>query len=173
MFNSIVTKQLHRLYDYGLGFYGWLNGYVSTFYPLSPLVLRIRITKNCNFRCSFCFQSESLNPGEKGHLSIEEWKKVIDNLPRRTILDVTGGEPFIAKNFIPLMDYFLSKGHKTSVTTNGSLYNEDLLNMFVDKKLYYLMFSVEDIGEAHDEMRSYPKSYEKIIKNLLAIQNNH
>lgn len=170
MLNALITKQLHRLYDFGLGFYGWINGYLSTVYPLSPLVLRIRITKNCNFRCSFCFQSESLNPGEKGHLTIDEWKKIIDNLPRRTILDVTGGEPFIAKNFIPLMDYFLSNGHKTSVMTNGSIYNEELLNMFVDKKLYYLMFSVEDLGEAHDEMRSYPKSYEKIVKNLLAIQ---
>jgi MoaA/NifB/PqqE/SkfB family radical SAM enzyme len=170
MLANLISKQLHLLYDWGLGFYGWINGHLGTIYPLNPLVLRIRITKNCNFHCSFCFQSESLNPKEKNHLELAEWKKIIDRLPRRTILDVTGGEPFIAKNFIPLMTYFLEKGHKASVTTNGSIYNEELLNLFVDKKLYYLMFSVEDVGIAHDEARSAPKSYEKILKNLSAIQ---
>jgi MoaA/NifB/PqqE/SkfB family radical SAM enzyme len=170
MLNNLIAKQMHRLYDFGLSTYGLLNSYVSTLFPLHPLVLRIRITKNCNFRCSFCFQSESLNPGEKGHLSLEEWKKIIDKLPRHTVLDVTGGEPFIAKNFFPLMEYFLKKGHKTSVMTNGSIYNEELFNMFVDNKLYYLMFSVEDIGSSHDDIRSAPKSYDKILKNLEAIQ---
>jgi MoaA/NifB/PqqE/SkfB family radical SAM enzyme len=171
MWRRAINRQLHKLYDHGLGLYGFINSLVSPILALSPLVLRIRITKNCNFHCSFCFQSESLNPKEKGHLEISEWKKIIDKLPRRTILDVTGGEPFIAKNFIPLMTYFLDKGHKTSVMTNGSIYNEELLNLFVDKKLYYLMFSVEDIGDAHDNMRSAPKSYEKIIRNLKAIQD--
>lgn len=170
MLVGLLTKQLHRLYDFGVGFYGWINSFLITIYPLSPLVLRIRITKNCNFHCSFCFQSESLNPGEKGHLSLGEWKKIIDQLPRHTILDVTGGEPFVAKNFLPLMDYFLSKGHKTSIVTNGSIYNLELLNKFVEKKLYYLMFSVEGLGETHDKMRSHPGSYQKIIKNLETIQ---
>lgn len=101
---------------------------------------------------------------------MEEWKNIIDRLPRRTVLDITGGEPFIARNFLPLMEYFLKKGHKTSVMTNGSIYNEELLNMLVDNKLYYLMFSVEDVGVAHDEMRSAPRSYEKILQNLEAIQ---
>ena len=72
-------------------------------------------------------------------------EKIIDKLPRHTVLDVTGGEPFIAKNFFPLMEYFLKKGHKTSVMTNGSIIDEPLLRMFVDNKLYYLMFSVEDV----------------------------
>lgn len=170
MFSPIIARQLHKIYDIGVGVYGWLNGFISEIYPLDPLVFRIRITKSCNFRCSFCFQSESLNKGEKGHLTLDEWKKIIDSLPRHTVLDVTGGEPFLARNFIPLMDYFLSKKHKISVMTNGSIYNEELLQMFVKKKLYYLMFSVEDVGEAHDEIRSQPKSYEKIIKNIEAIQ---
>ncbi len=170
MMTGLVSKYLHRLYDLGVGIYGWINSYLSVVYPLNPLVLRIRITKNCNFRCSFCFQSNSLNPGEKGHLTIDEWKKVVDRLPRHTILDVTGGEPFVAKNFQPLMDYFLTKGHRISLVTNGSFYNEEILNMFVEKKLYYLMFSVEDVGLSHDEMRGHKKSYEKIMKNLEAIK---
>lgn len=170
MLEAFITRQMHRLYDYGISLYGLINSYISIALPMNPLVLRIRITKNCNFHCSFCFQSESLNPGEKNHLSLEDWKKIIDKLPRHTVLDITGGEPFIARNFFPLMEYFLKKGHKTSVMTNGSIIDEALLRMFVDNKLYYLMFSVEDIGSRHDELRSAPKSYAKIIKNLELIQ---
>jgi len=106
-----------------LRFFGFINNLLPDSIKLSPLVLRIRITNKCNLHCGFCYLSGNLNIGEENHLTLAEWKIIIDKLPAWTIIDITGAEPFLAKNFKEILELLLQRKFKVSITTNGYFLN--------------------------------------------------
>ena len=172
-------KILHSIYDNAVDFYGRTNSVLSTRLGLSllyPLVLRLRTSVRCNLSCTFCYQADSLNQKELNHLSLEEWNKILDPLPRHTIIDVTGGETFISKNFKPLIDLILEKKFRTSLITNGSYPNDEILENLVEKKLFYFMVSVDGLEEYHNRVRGNDQSFQnlcKTIDRLIYFKNKH
>ena len=64
------------------------------------------ITHNCNYGCSYCMFSCTKKRVE-GELSTEECFHVIDELVKNGFkhLKVTGGEPFIRKDLIEILEY--------------------------------------------------------------------
>ncbi len=60
--------------------------------PPSPTRLVFDVTRRCNLRCSMCRTWE--HPGT-GALSGAEIEDVLEQMPRLTWLDITGGEPFV------------------------------------------------------------------------------
>ncbi len=172
-------KILHSVYDNAVDFYGRTNNLISSnlgLPPLYPLVLRLRTSVRCNLACSFCYQADSLNQKELNHLSLEEWNKILNPLPRRTILDVTGGETFISKNFKPLMELILDKKFRTSLITNGSYPQADILEMLVEKHLFYFMVSVDGLEDYHNQARGNSKSFENLcstIQLLVDLKKKH
>lgn len=172
-------KVLHSVYDHAVDLYGRTNSFISSdmgLTPLNPLVLRLRTSVRCNLACSFCYQADSLNQKELNHLSMDEWDRILSPLPRHTILDITGGETFISKNFKPLMELILEKKFRASLITNGSYPNEEILEMLVMKNLFFFMVSVDGLEEYHNQARGNPKSFEnlsKTIKLLVDFKKKH
>lgn len=78
----------------------------------------------CNFRCPYCWFYEGWIQGAKRniYLSVEEWmrhwRRIYDRYGKCHIA-ITGGEPFLYPNFIPLVKQ-LSQVHSVKVTTNMS-----------------------------------------------------
>ncbi len=60
--------------------------------PPSPTRLVFDVTRRCNLRCSMCRTWE--HPGT-GALTGREIEAVLEQMPRLTWLDITGGEPFV------------------------------------------------------------------------------
>lgn len=167
---KILPKLIQFLYKYSQIVYGNLNRILFRFFPLNPLVLRIRITNKCNLHCNFCYLSGSLNIGEENHLSITEWEKVIGKLPPWTIIDITGAEPFLAKNFREVLTMILDKGLKTSLITNGLKIDDEVLELLVEKKLYYLMFSIDGMKNYHNKVRGNEKSFDRLCEFIYRVQ---
>jgi len=80
----------------------------------------IFITTNCNFRCKTCFYWRSLG---KGDLAINDFKKVLNNLPKELEdVSLSGGEPFIRKDLPEIIKLLSDRGVKSiGIPTNGSL----------------------------------------------------
>ena len=167
---KLISKNLHIIYKYLQILFGFLNTILPKGLKLSPLVLRIRITNKCNLHCDFCYLSGSLNIGETNHLTIDEWKKIINNLPRWTIVDITGAEPFLAKDFKEVLTLLLEKKLKVSLTTNGYHINEDIIKLMVSKGLFYLMVSIDGSKEYHNKIRGHQKSFDHIQKFLKTVE---
>ena len=82
-----------------------------------------------------------------------------------------GGEPFIRKEFPEIAGTLLDATDARWVTipTNASLTNkmlsflEEILPRFPDT-YFRLTFSIEGIGDVHDNLRSMPGSFNKIKK---------
>ena len=132
-----------------------------------PLLLHIRITTKCNLSCPFCYLKEGLNQNEENLLTILEWKKILSNIPRTTIIDITGAEPMMAKDIDQFISLLSERGFKFSLTTNGTVYNSYLISQLVDSSLKYLMVSLDGFESMHNSFRGESKNaFKKTIKFL-------
>ena len=123
------------------------------------------ITHNCNYGCSYCIFSCTKQRVE-GELDTEECFHVIDELVKNNFkhLKVTGGEPFIRKDLIDILEY-ASKFMTVDVSTNASLLSEDIVDRLNKIKLKMIHVSLDGNKEEHESVRGI-NTYERTIKGL-------
>jgi MoaA/NifB/PqqE/SkfB family radical SAM enzyme len=138
-----------------------------------PQFISFTVTNKCNLRCRMCGQwSENgyikQNPTSiNNQLDPDTWKRLVDEISGHKIrfILIRGGEPFLYKGIMELLQYINSKGIFISVDTNG---------MFIDKfaddliKIgsMHITFSVDGTEEAHDLVRGVNGSFNKIKENI-------
>ena len=86
----------------------------STFAGLPCVFVRLA---GCNLRCTWCDSTWTFTGGE--HRSIDD---VVAEVARFGIplVEVTGGEPLVHRQAIPLMERLLAAGHTVLLETSGS-----------------------------------------------------
>lgn len=107
----------------------------------------------CNFRCPYCHNASLLDGRSRGVLSEEELLRFLAK--RRGLLDgvcITGGEPLLQSDLVPLLRQIRDQGYRIKLDTNGT--NPALLKEFVHLRL--LDFVAMDIKNA-------PKRYGETI----------
>jgi cyclic pyranopterin phosphate synthase len=86
--------------------------------------LRISLTDNCNFRCSYCMPVEEMEwmPSSK-LMSKEEILKLAEVFVGLGInkIRLTGGEPLVRKEFPEILEGIAKMGVEATLTTNGVL----------------------------------------------------
>lgn len=130
------------------------------------------VTSMCNYKCSYCM----FNSGKKSEyeLSTRQAYSVIDQLKNEgfTHLKITGGEPFMRKDIMQLLNYANDSGFVIDISTNGSLItNEIALGL---KKIGLSMVHVSLDGynkETHELVRG-KNTYEPTIKGIKNLVNN-
>ena len=146
----ITDEQKYRFYD---------NRYFSS--------ILWSITGKCNFRCRHCYMDAP--EGMLGELSTDEMKSIVDQIYDCGIrlIDLTGGEPFVRKDFWELTDYILGKGmYIGKIYTNGWLLNENVIQK-LNERNFRPNFSLSfDCLGWHDWMRGVPGAEERAIKAL-------
>ncbi|WP_224491621.1 GTP 3',8-cyclase MoaA [Robertkochia flava] len=88
--------------------------------------VRIGVTDRCNLRCFYCMPEHGIPYEPRAELlSYEEIVRLLDVLGRLGFTKVrfTGGEPFLRKDFITLLEksHALSYYRDIRITTNGTL----------------------------------------------------
>lgn len=135
------------------------------------------VTNRCNFRCNFCFYNAEIEKGLKpDEMTVKEINKMAPTIGPLVQLSLTGGETFLRKEFSEIAGILIDATDVRWVTipTNASLTNkmvsflEEILPRF-SSTYFRLTFSIEGIGETHDNLRSMPGSFEKIKKSYAAI----
>ncbi len=88
----------------------------STYAGLPCVFIRLA---GCNLRCSYCDARYTYE--EAGtEQSLPEILAFVDRYPG-AIVEITGGEPLLQANVIPLMQSLLNRGRTVLLETNGSL----------------------------------------------------
>ena len=118
----------------------------------------------------FCYLKEGLNQEEENLLSIEEWEKILSPLPRTTIIDITGAEPFMAKGFDKFLALLKRLGFKCSVTTNGTLYNDHIIDTIMNSSIEYILVSLDALKDKHNELRGSEKAFDRTLEFIHLIQ---
>lgn len=109
------------------------------------------ITNKCNLSCEFCSMRSNPYVSEEMDLNIDDIKnKVIPKIKSfnpKNIL-ITGGEPFIRKDIIELIDLIHSeiKSSELILQSNGLLITEDIINK-LSGKINQIEISIENLFE--------------------------
>lgn len=144
-------------------------------YP-SVLKLQWHITDSCNLRCAHCYQdtyaSKQLSysqllliyrkyTGLLRHLNTES------PYPVHGHITVTGGEPFIRKDFLDLLGVFHAdrKILSFSVLTNGTFIDAPMAAALRKLDASFVQISVEGSGETNDAIRGHGV-YESTVSAL-------
>lgn len=112
------------------------------------------ITNRCNLHCKQC--DIPLTANRKAELSTEEWKRIIAQLRDwlgTTLLRWSGGEPFVRKDLIDIIEYSSGIGVLTGVNTNGHYITEALAERLAKAHVFNMNFSMDGLQESHDHVR--------------------
>lgn len=135
------------------------------------------VTNRCNFRCKFCFYSAEIEKGLKpDELTLPEIEKIASSVGPLLQLSMTGGEAFLRADMEAVTRAWLDRATPRYVTipTNASMpdrmvrFFTEILPSYPDT-FFRLVFSIEGIGEAHDQLRSMPGSFKKIEESYAAL----
>jgi len=92
------------------------------------------LTDRCNLNCNYCYNVEKRK--NFNDLSIEDWKKIIDKIASDLgTITITGGEPFLYKDFDILLEYLRKKRNDIRIEciSNGNIdysKNEKFVTIF-------------------------------------------
>jgi AdoMet-dependent heme synthase len=83
----------------------------------------------CNFECRHCFISCSPHNHSFGFLDLESVRRALDESVRLGVKEYyfTGGEPFLNRDMVPILELTLRYGPAT-VLTNGTVFKEEWLD---------------------------------------------
>jgi len=91
----------------------------STFAGLPCIFIRLT---GCDLRCSFCDTAYAFTEGKKKSLDeiLAEVKKLAAPYPKLPLVELTGGEPLLQKNSLPLMRQLCDAGFTVLIETSGA-----------------------------------------------------
>jgi radical SAM protein with 4Fe4S-binding SPASM domain len=140
-------------------------------------LLSLRITHNCNHRCAICgqwgrsgYNAREGTPKVMGEVPLELYKKVIDDVaPKKVHVYITGGEPFLYKSLVPLVNYIKKKGLTVQLVTNG-VGLEKNAETIVNNEWDMLCVSLDGPKEIHDKCRGLQGAFETATNGIKKIQ---
>ena len=170
---------------------------------LNPVELEIGFDNTCNLKCMYCKPSNSsswvsetlqygIYPGGQGLIeertSIEDqeiytkafWDWFPTVYPNLKILRVTGGEPFLSKQTLKLLEYIIANPNPNmefAINSNFSISNKimepflEKITEMIDKKVIKsckLFTSMESAGERAEYIR-YGLDYELWKQNFISV----
>jgi len=133
-------------------------------------------TMRCNLHCEFCYVLDLLNiEGEwRQELTLDALRKAF---PDRSGFQVslTGGEIFMRKDIMSVLDVFREKGYACGyLTTNGTIITEERAEALADLAsagfLKHISVSIDGPGELHDAARGLKGTFERTCTGLRRLQ---
>lgn len=144
--------------------------------------INFAVTYMCNSRCKHCniWKRYGLSNEVHNELTLEEIQNIFDGsryLKNLRGIGLTGGEPFLRKDFVDLCGFFIQKYPKAGITipTNSidvKLITDKLkqIESKFNPKNIYISISLDGIGKTHDEIRGVPGNYEKVLRLIRVIR---
>lgn len=126
-----------------------------------------QITNVCNYDCSYCiFASgpEKIN----GELSTDEVKRAVEGLKERDFRHVkfTGGEPFVRKDMLDILQYAANSNFVVDVSTNASLITPEKAKRISSMGLNMVHVSVDGHQrQIHENVRG-EGTYDSTLRGL-------
>ena len=138
------------------------------------------VTSRCNAACETCFYHEELN--HPGDLTFEQISKVSSTMPPITDLWLSGGEPTLRRDLLPIISQFVTNNgvNRLIVPTNGLLKERvyELVKGALTEnealREFYLNIALDGYGKTHDQIRGVPGHWEKsleCIETLYPLKN--
>ena len=130
----------------------------------------------CNLHCEFCYVGDLLNiEGEwREEMTLDALRKAFPDT-RDFQISLTGGEIFMRKDIMSVLDLFRDKGYACGyLTTNGTIITEERAEALADLAasgfLKHISVSIDGPGAVHDEARGLKGTFERTCEGLRRLQ---
>jgi MoaA/NifB/PqqE/SkfB family radical SAM enzyme len=130
----------------------------------------------CNLHCEFCYVGDLLNlEGEwRQELTLDALSKAFPE-QKDFQISLTGGEIFMRKDIMSVLDLFREKGYAAGyLTTNGTIITEERAEALADLAargfLKHISVSVDGPKELHDAARGLKGTFERTTEGLRRLQ---
>ena len=141
-----------------------------------PMGAVYEATMRCNLHCEFCYVGDLLNlEGEwRQEMSLEALGKAFPAEPGLQV-SLTGGEIFMRKDIMSVLDLFREKGYACGyLTTNGTIISEERAEALADLAaagfLKHISVSIDGPEELHDIARGLKGTFERTCAGLRRLQ---
>jgi len=134
----------------------------------APFIAGIELWPHCNFKCIHCY-AESERTKSCNSLSTEKFKEIIDILVEHSCIELffTGGEALLYPDFKEIYVYAKEKGLIVSVLTNGSLINEEIIELWLEYPPDIVSMTMYGASaETYEKVTRNYKGYEMFIKGV-------
>lgn len=122
------------------------------------------LTQKCNLNCKMCIRGDK----SKSELSLTDLQnlKYIEEFAPHDIV-ITGGEPTLCKDFIPIISFLKERVNSISICTNGTsdfYFTDDVIDSNIG-----IQISIDGTEAVHDLIRG-KGSYKQIMKTISKLE---
>ena len=140
----------------------------------SPPFLILFINSLCNMKCEHCFYWQQLN--QRDDLTFEEIVALSEELGPIENLNLSGGEPFLRKEFAAVCRQFISKnGVKEIYVPSNGYFTERTINAIREVlkddslKMFVVELSLDGMPAFHDVFRKTRNAFRKAMETYDAL----
>jgi radical SAM protein with 4Fe4S-binding SPASM domain len=130
-----------------------------------PLSVHIDVTYRCNERCQHCY----LDHDDHGEMTTAEIKGILDQLAEAGVffLVFSGGEVFMRRDFLELVEYARNLMFNVKVKTNGAMIREYEARRLRELGVEQVQISVySHRPEVHDAITKLPGSLKRTVDSI-------
>jgi MoaA/NifB/PqqE/SkfB family radical SAM enzyme len=142
--------------------------------PGTPPFLILFVNSTCNQTCEHCFYWRNLN--RRDDLTIDEIRRLSESLGRIENLNLSGGEPFIRKEFAEICRTFIRNNgvREIYVPTNGTMLDRTVASLEEVLKeraleLFAVEFSLDGLQPYHDRFRGMKGAFDRSMATYDAL----
>ena len=133
---------------------------------VAPLFAVWNFTNRCNLSCRHCYQ-DSDHSRLDGELSREEKLDLVDQMgaAHMPMLALSGGEPTLSADLLPVLRRAKRYGMHTTIATNGTTMTPKFAAGLREAGLRYVEISLDSVDPArHDAFRGVPGMWERSVR---------
>ncbi|MEE8397212.1 MAG: radical SAM protein [bacterium] len=139
-----------------------------------PIHLVLFITNLCDFACQHCFliANGELNDKSRAVLTLEEIERVAVSLPGLTALSLTGGEPFLRKDYTGIVRAFARNTRLKTLSTVSNGVKAERITHHLEPILsetslsYFLTISLDGSEHTHNTIRNKPGAFARSLETI-------
>ena len=128
---------------------------------LMPRRYVLVLTNLCNLSCTFCFQERKKRADR---MTTQNWIDFIKQIPKNSRVTLTGGDPFMFKDFEKIFSK-VNEVAETNMITNGLLLSNQKIEKLVSEKNFkVLAISIDTIGNVNRDVTKL--QWDKLLVQL-------
>lgn len=140
-----------------------------------PYVVSWNLTYRCNLACEHCYLDAGGSPlveseafADRSELNTEQCKKVVDDIAAfapEALTILTGGEPLLRRDIIPIIRYANEQDLWVVVGTNGVSITPTLAQLLKKEGVRGLALSLDALdADKHDEFRAIKGAWKNTVR---------
>ena len=133
----------------------------------------LEITQKCNCKCLHCYNHDNKNPTKD--ITMPDFILAVNKLAESNVkkIQLIGGEPLLAKNFIDMINYIYDK-FEVSIFTNSLLWTAEKIAILKEKNIKQICSTIFSyLPIEHDKVTGVKGSHTKALRNLKKLKENN